>query len=112
LLEEIYHLLLNPQPVIMTNVNASKENGKKASLIPRLLRRGPFPQETVPTLRYPFAPGEDNVGEDEKSFYENEDVSISRQRVLRQPSKSLSCKLERPEQRGSNAEEKELFRNK
>jgi hypothetical protein len=112
LLEEIYHLLLISQPVIMTNINASKENGKKVSLIPRLLRRGPLPPETVSTLRNPLAPNGDNIVEDEKSFYENEDVSISGQRVLRQPNKSLSRTLERLEQRGSNAEEKELFRNK
>jgi hypothetical protein len=96
----------------MTNVNASKEKGKKASLIPRLLRREPFPQETVPTLRYPLAQSKDNFSEDEKSFYENENVSISRQRVLCQPNKSLSRTSERLERRGSNAEEKELFRNK
>jgi hypothetical protein len=96
----------------MTNVNASKENGKKASLIPRLLRRGPLPQKTVFALRYPHAPSEDNVGDDEKLFYENDEVSISRQRVLRRPSKSLSCTLERLEQRGLKTEENELFRNK
>ena len=110
--EEIYHLLLNSRPVIMINVNASKENGEKASLIPRLLRRGPLPQETISTLRYPLAPSEDNVSDDEKSFYQNQDVSISRQRVLRRPNKSLSCTLERLEQKGSKSEEKELFRNK
>jgi hypothetical protein len=96
----------------MINLNASKENGKKASLVPRFLRRRPLPQETVPTLRYPLAPSEDNVGDDEKSFYENEDVSISSQRVLRLPNKSSSRTLERPEQRGSKSEENELFRNK
>jgi hypothetical protein len=96
----------------MTNVNASTETEKKESLIPRLLRRGPLPQETVPTLRYPLAPNGDNVGDNEKLFHENEDVSISRQRVIRQPNKSLSRTLERLEQRGSNAGENELFRNK
>ena len=96
----------------MINVNASKKNGKKTSLIPRLLLCGPLPQETISTLRYPLAPSEDNVSDDEKSFYQNQDVSISRQRVLRRPNKSLSCTLERLEQKGSKSEEKELFRNK
>jgi hypothetical protein len=96
----------------MINVNASKKNGKKTSLIPRLLLCGPLPQETIPTLRYPLVPSKDNVGGGETSFYQNQDVSISRQRVLRRQNKSLSRTLERPEQRGSKSEENELFRNK